>query len=261
MLTQEAINLDSHLKQFEKDGYTAVEGALSDAELETLRTAFDAVIEREKELGPRRGWHNDQYVATYNMAQKSKAFWPLLEHPLFNAWMKRSLGENFVVSQFNAHGMKPGGVDQDLHIDQDESTPGVTACVQGLFTLDDFTIETGCTRLIPGSHKRAWSYAEYRKHRADFESETIRVEAPAGSFVSWHGGIIHGGSANRTAKPRRCITMFCIRPWIRVHCDYTRSMSPDVIGALNENQKRRLGFFATPAWYNYTTDERIPAKS
>src|SRR6185436_19388834 len=98
-----------------------------------LRKAFDEVIDREKDLGVRCGWQNNSYLATYNMAQKHAAFRPLLEHPIFTVWMTTLLGKNFVVSQYNAHGMKPSGDEQDLHIDQDESTPGLTLFVQGLF--------------------------------------------------------------------------------------------------------------------------------
>jgi ectoine hydroxylase-related dioxygenase (phytanoyl-CoA dioxygenase family) len=247
--------LSKQLQHFEKHGYAVIEDAISSAELEGLRNAYDDVMDREKSIGTTRGWQNNSYLATYNLAQKHAAFLPLLENPIVTAWMSKLLGKNFVVSNFNAHGMKAGGEAQGLHIDQDESTPGLTLLAQGLFTLDDFTVENGCTRVIPGSHRRTWDGAYYEQHHAEVEAATVRIEAPARSFVSWHGGLWHAGCANRTAHPRRCITLFCCRPWLRVHCDYLRSLSPEVISTLNETQQRRLGFFARPGWYDNATDE------
>jgi ectoine hydroxylase-related dioxygenase (phytanoyl-CoA dioxygenase family) len=249
------LDLAEQLQTFEEKGYAVIENALSETELKTLRSAFDEVIAREKEIGTKRGWQQNVYVATYNMPQKHPSFLPLLEHPVLTTWMTSILGPNFVVSNYNAHGMSPGGTEQGLHIDQDESTPGIALFAQGLFTLDDFTIENGCTRVVPGSHKRRWPGSDYENQRAQIEAQTVRIEGAAGSFISWHGGLWHAGSANRTTLPRRCITLFCCRPWIRAHCDYMRSLSPDVIATLNETQKRRLGFFARAGWYNYLSDE------
>jgi len=261
MLTSSRPNVSASLQKFEEHGYAVIEDVLDSTELDRLRGAFDAVINREKEIGIQRGWQNGSYLATYNMAQKHPAFHPLLENQIFTEWMTHLLGKNFVVSNYNAHGMKPGGSEQDLHIDQDESTPGVTLFAQGLFILDDFTIENGCTRLLPGSHRRSWNAKYYQEHRAEIEGRMIRIEARAGSFISWHGGVWHGGSANGTAHPRRCISLFCCRPWLRVHCDYSRSLSPEVVGKLSETQKRRLGLFNTPGWYDYATDEMFRPQS
>jgi ectoine hydroxylase-related dioxygenase (phytanoyl-CoA dioxygenase family) len=165
------------------------------------------------------------------------------------------LGEHGVLASLNGLSMTPGGKPQDLHIDQSETIPGSVLYINALHTLDGFTRENGCTRVVPFSQDRQW-----RKGAMDLpalEKEVVYLEAPAGSLIAYNGGLFHAGSQNQTSMPRRCIHAFFSRPWVRPQWDYTRSLSPDVIASLTEEQKRLFGFYAQAGWYDYKTDDVV----
>jgi ectoine hydroxylase-related dioxygenase (phytanoyl-CoA dioxygenase family) len=232
-------------------GFAVVPGMLPPVAVAAAREALDAVLEREAALAERRGWRNRVYRCAYNLPQK---------HPLFRSFCRRSplvdlmrglLGERCVISNFNGHSMTPGGETQPLHIDQDELIPGALLSAQGLIALDDFTRDNGCTRVVPGSHLRPRA----ERDAEDLEAMTIRLEAPAGSALIWNAALLHAGSQNRTDRPRRALSIYFTKPWVLTHCDFTQSLSPEVIAELDDEQKALLGFSVRPQWYDYRTDE------
>jgi phytanoyl-CoA hydroxylase len=86
--------------------------------------------------------------------------------------------------------------------------------------LDDATVENGCMRFLPGSHKKGplvhhhlegphivpegW---EEMSKRAD----EAAVELSAGSCCFHHSLVLHETSPNRTAHPRRAMTTAYMR--------------------------------------------------
>jgi ectoine hydroxylase-related dioxygenase (phytanoyl-CoA dioxygenase family) len=245
-------SLDEHAFNLCTRGYAVIEGVLDKNQIAEAITALDEIFVREKELGPKRGWHNETYKVSYLLPQK---------HPLFRTFclndrllplMRRILGETCVLASLNGLSMTPGGKTQELHIDQNESTPGSVLYINALHALDDFTIENGCTRVVPYSHHRMW-HKEIDK--ASIEREAVYLEAPAGSVIAYSGGLFHAGSRNKTDKPRRAIHPFFSRAWVRPQWDYSKSLSPDVIAQLSEEQKRLFGFYAQAGWYDYKKDK------
>ena len=75
-----------------------------------------------------------------------------------------------------------------LHRDEDlwpfPNTSEIMA--NAMWALDDFTVENGATRLIPGSH--LWP-----RDREPQPGEAVAAVAPAGSAILWLGGVLHGG--------------------------------------------------------------------
>ena len=45
------------------------------------------------------------------------------------------------------------------------------------------------------------------------------------------------------------------RPWCRPQWDYPRSLTPDVVATLSEEQKKLFGFYGGTQWYDATTHE------
>ncbi len=243
--------LEEHAADLHEQGYTIVENVLTKAEIEATNAVLDAIFEREKEIGPLLGWHNDMHQVAYMLPQKDALFLEFAFNPRVLPLMQMLLGKRCILGSLNGLSMTPGGQGQPLHLDQDETIPGAVLYINALTTLDNFTRENGCTRVVPGSQNRFFPHGA----EDEIEAEAVYLEAPAGSVIAFNGGLWHAGSQNKTAKPRRAVHAFYHRPWLRPQWDYPRSLSPEVVESMTEEQKRLFGFYTRPKWYDWQSDE------
>ena len=78
--------------------------------------------------------------------------------------------------------------------------------------LDDFTEETGATRIVPGSHRSGKRPQDVLEDAVATQPDEIQVIAPAGSVLVFNSHLWHGGAMNKTGLPRRVIhSAFCRR--------------------------------------------------
>jgi len=119
--------------------------------------------------------------------------------------------------------------------------------INAMYCLDEFTVENGATRIVPGSHNRIFDRAI---DPATFEGETIRLTARAGSLVAFNGGLWHAGSANKTTGYRRALHAYYSRSWVKPQWDMTRSLTDDTITALTDEEKRIYGINRFIQWYD-----------
>jgi len=91
--------------------------------------------------------------------------------------------------------------------------------VVALLMLSDLTLENGCVKVVPGSH-RSERYTLYRgdryvgeiaaDHLPAIEARAVPVTARAGSVCLQHTWMVHGSAGNATDRPRALLI-----------CDYT----------------------------------------
>lgn len=252
-------SLEQHADALKTHGYTIVEGVLDAGQVQEARAALDAVFEREREIGPERGWHNTSYRVAYMLPQKDPLFLSLCLNPRVLTLMQLLLGQNCVLGSLNGLSMTPGGRGQELHLDQPESVPGTVLYINALHALDDFTVANGCTRVVPFSQD--WRVAPGSTGQTDggprYEEEAVYLEAPAGSLIAYNGGLLHAGSRNATDLPRRALHAFFHRPWVRPQWDYPLSLSPEVAAGMTPEQKRLFGFESRPPFYDHRTDQVV----
>ena|SRR5438874_9283702 len=240
-------DLERHTSEIEMLGYTIVENVLSLDEIEQARTTLAKIFEREKDIGLERGWHNKSWKVSYMLPAKDELFRRLPLNPRVLPLMQRVLGASCVLSSLNGLTMSPGGEKQKLHLDQPDHVPAIAININALHTLDDFTKANGCTRVVPGSHKRAPG-TPIDQERDD--AAAVYLEAPAGSLIAFNGGLVHAGSANTTQGWRRCLHAYYTRVWAKPQWDFPRSFPPELVATLNNEQKRLLGFGINPPTYD-----------
>jgi ectoine hydroxylase-related dioxygenase (phytanoyl-CoA dioxygenase family) len=240
--------LERHAEELRVQGYTIVKDILDPTQTRLVTAAFDRILEREREIGPQRGWHTDAHQVSYMLPQKDPVFFPLCENTRLLELMRLVLGSNCILGTVNGLSMVPRGKAQCLHRDQPEPVPGTVLTVNALHTLDDFTVANGATRVVPFSQ-------DHTAGQTDEEKDAIYLEAPAGSLIAYNGGIMHAGSANTTEQPRRAIHAFFLRPWIRPHWDFPRSFSRETVAQLLPEQRQLFGFDDCSCRYDYRTDQ------
>lgn len=122
------------------------------------------------------------------------------------------LSPRFKLSSLNARSATPGEGHQPLHVDQgllpDEQ--GFTVC-NVVWMLDDFTVENGAPRAVPGTHRSGKRPQEALADPNLPHPGEVLVTAPAGAVVVMNAHLWHGGTINRTQQPRRAIHSFYCR--------------------------------------------------
>jgi ectoine hydroxylase-related dioxygenase (phytanoyl-CoA dioxygenase family) len=170
--------------------------------------------------------------------------------------VSRLLGDYFVLSQQNSVVLQPmtahdqSQYHRDLPYQHFVSTQPLA--VNALFCVDPFTVESGATLVIPGSHK----YEPFPSAQTIRRLERTTV-APEGSFIVLDAMVFHRSGANRGMAPRRAINHVFVLPFIRQQIDL-----PAALGGRYANDpmlRRLLGYdVQTPASVAQWRAQRTP---
>lgn len=167
----------------------------------------------------------------------------LIGHPLVMEVADAVLGPNcasYRIGSCTGIEIQPGEKVQDLHQDDDfypVRIPGIEYQLGAMWALDDFTLENGATRLVPGSHHTGqvsnWS-----------ESDVAHAVMPRGSLLFYFGSTVHGGGANRTARPRSGLINTYSLGWLRQEENQYLTIPREVADSYPEKIRRLMGYQA-----------------
>jgi hypothetical protein len=203
----------AQVEQLDEAGWVCLPGAMAPSFLEEARAEVERLWEAEgenagaefrKEPGARR---------LANLVDKGAVFERVVSHPPVLEAVRHVIGDDFKLSSLNARSTDPMWPEaQPLHCDAgalaDES--GYSIC-NTIWLLDDFTAENGATRIVPGTHRaRQLPQLALRDPQAAHPDQ-ILVLGKAGDVVVMNTHAWHGGTANRTAMPRRALHAFFTR--------------------------------------------------
>ncbi len=184
-------------------GYLPLPGILSDAQVEVLRARFDALVEEE---GGAAGTEVHQEEGTNrlsDLANKGEVFEVCFTHPKVLACICHVLGNSIRLSSLNGRAALPGSGLQGLHADWGEAVePGEYFVCNSIWLLSDFTQENGATRVVPGSNHSGRHPKEALEDAKATHPDEIVLTARAGTVVIFNSHTWHGGTLNRTDRPR-----------------------------------------------------------
>jgi ectoine hydroxylase-related dioxygenase (phytanoyl-CoA dioxygenase family) len=196
-------DLERAKRDLAETGLALVEGVLDRDALASVRDTLYRVAKQDRHRGRIRhlGADPDELnQRIWNLLSRDPVFCDLAEHPAALAMIKSVLGWPVLLSNMSANITGPGGGEMVLHADQGLSpTPWASAHgVNIIWCLDDFTEESGATRIVPGSHR-----ANRQPGPNDSNVATVPLTAPAGTMIAMDGRIWHKTGANRTHNTRR----------------------------------------------------------
>ncbi len=204
-------------QQLDEEGYVVLPGLMEPEFLRAAQRRVDELYEQEGGAAGSEFKLEPQSKRLANVVNKGEIFLRVINTPAVLECMAHVLGPRFKLSSLNVRSADPhSDWVQPLHIDggglPDEN--GYYVC-NSVWILDDFTIDNGATRLIPGSHRWNQKPAEVLADLTAPHPQEILITGSAGTVVVMNSHLWHGGTANRTAKARRAI-----------HAYYTRSDKP-----------------------------------
>ena len=206
MTEQERRQLDEH-------GYLVLETGMDADLLKGLRTR---ILELFEEEGDRAGLEFKQEEHAHrlaNLVDKGGVFARAIVLPPLLDCIRHVLGPEIKLSSLNARSADPGtDVGQPLHVDMSAipDAKGYWVC-NTVWMLDDFTLENGATRMIPGSHKWGTRPQDVLDDPLAPHPDEVLLTGKAGSIAVMNAHMWHGGTANRTAAPRLAMHAFYCR--------------------------------------------------
>ena len=203
------------------DGYTIIPEFLD-------RTELKKVVDLEKITAPWKGMHKklgwqdqqtfpkEEYYHYWTVQAKKQTKWLQDKlHPIVSDIMET----NYKWFLVDFHATNPGSDYILAHIDtpyQFRPWNHITELigVQCLIAVDDFTHESGATRLIAGSHNELTLVEDVGTKELDDRllAEGSDFVAPAGSIIIYHPRTIHSTMPNMSNKSRSALLLNAVRP-------------------------------------------------
>lgn len=199
------------IQSYHENGYLVVQSLFDKKQVTSGIDAINQIIagsahEKTYELEPKDG---ATIRRIWSPTQKHDVFWSMATEPKLLDALEGLIGSNilFHYSKLNMKGPKVGS---PVEWHQDFSYYPHTNCslLSALIFLDDASVENGCLRVIPGSHKGGLLSHEIDGHfrgkvtNLD-ESKAVDLEVPSGSVVFLHCMTLHASNQNNSNRPRR----------------------------------------------------------
>src|SRR5262245_56369894 len=225
--------LEPILARYREDGFARVGRVFEEDALAELRARADAIMlgevvhpglffqhdsgtGRYEDLQYKKGWVGPSaHYRKIEKLERDPLFWALINHPLFEriarAWIPGDISiYRAVLFNKPAHGgtVLPWHQDGGSYWGLDRNPT-----LQIWTALDDAPAESGCLEIIPGSHRDGLAtplggvIPAHVASKRDIERERLFVPAAAGEVVLIHNHLWHGSGVNRTAQPRRGVTI------------------------------------------------------
>ena len=195
-------------RELDEKGFLAFPDLMPPELLEELRRRVEELFEQE---GDRAGSEFKLEPGTRrlsNVVNKGQVFERVIETPAILECMEHVLGPEMKLSSLNVRSANPmTDCGQPLHADSGAIADdrGYWVC-NSVWMLDDFTNENGALRVVPGSQR--WKRLPAGNETGIGEQ---LITGPAGTVVVMNAHMWHGGTANRTNKPRRAMHVYYTR--------------------------------------------------
>ncbi len=200
-------------RQLDERGFVVLKNCMGGDLLRELRERIHDIANAE---GDRAGseFRTEAHAHRLaNLVDKGEVFRRAILLPRIVEYVRHVLGPQVKLSSLNARSADPHGeVPQPLHVDMSAlpDEQGYWVC-NTIWMLDDFTIENGATRVIPGSHTWGRRPQDALEDPLSPHPKEVLVLGRAGGIAVMNAHAWHGGTANRTAAPRLAMHAFYCR--------------------------------------------------
>jgi ectoine hydroxylase-related dioxygenase (phytanoyl-CoA dioxygenase family) len=197
--------------RYAEHGYLHVRGLFDGREVEDMREALDLI------LGDVEGTEHDENHTWKAVAQESvlkgfhdvqyhdAAFTQAAAHPRMLEVLRGLIGPNVQLHHTKMLVKPPEkGAPFPMHQDYPYFPHRRHTPVAASVHLDDTTLENGCLRVVPGSHKQGPIEATGESHTLEVPLEDgTPLPASAGDVVFFNYLTIHGSGVNASRRMRR----------------------------------------------------------
>jgi len=230
-------------RQLDEQGYLRLPGLMTPELLCALRRRIEDLFAEEGAQAGSEFKQEPEARRLANLVDKGRIFEDVILTPQVLECMAHILGPRFKLSSLNARSTDPhSATGQPLHADSGAIADRVGDSLayfvaNSVWLLDDFTAENGATRFVAGSHR--WLRLPEPDFYQPHPNEQL-VLGKAGDVVVMNAHMWHGGTANRTAAPRRAMHVYYTRYDQPQQQYQKRLLRPEVQKRLSPEARRIL---------------------
>lgn len=221
------------------DGYCIFRNVLS---ADLIATTLKEISRIETEEGVRSGSEylkcDDGALRVHNLLEKSNLFDHFFSHQLVLASVEQILGSNFKLSMLVSRNPIRGRA-QRLHADwRGGPVPAgdYKACT-AMWILEDYCLDNGATRIVPGSHRECIEPSAVLSDRLAPVPGEVHILEKAGTLVVFNAHLWHAGCENVSHRSRASVhAYFCLRS-ISQELNQREYLSPKTISRFNPLEK------------------------
>lgn len=182
----------------------------------------------------------------YNLQNKDINFYTLImRHPLLKSILLACLNDEWYKkipldkANFILHGLvgRTGG-EKGLHLHTDSYIPHAGPHVWNMvvtIALDNSSMDNGCTRFVPGSHRFGCYCTQ------DWLKYAVPMECKPGDVIVWDTRLWHAAGA-AGSETRWVIHGTFSRWWLKSVWDIPRALPREFLDGLSDEEKSVLGF-------------------
>lgn len=219
--------------QLDRDGFLFLPDILTAKQVNALNGRLAELLTEE---GDKAGTEVHQEAGTdrlSDLVNKGEVFEVCFTHPRVLAAIAHVLGNDLKLSSLNARAALPGQGLQALHADWGNAvSPDDYQVCNSIWLLDDFTTENGATRVVPGSQLSGKMPKDEMTNPSDTHPNEQYILAPAGTVVVFNSHTWHGGTLNRSDKPRRALHSYFTRRHQKQQLNQKQYARPETIAHL-----------------------------
>ena len=222
--------------QLDREGFLVLEDFFPDTLRQDLINRVETLYRLEGEAAGSEFRAEPGVRRLANLVDKGEIFREVFANAEVLRYIGHLLRPRFKLSSLNARSANPHEHGhQPLHVDQGLLPDAGGAVVANVvWMLDDFTRENGAMRVVPRTHLSGRRPQEALTDANAAHPDEILVTGRAGTICIVNAHLWHGGTANRTDRPRRAIHSFYCRSDVAQQQYQKRLLSQPVQAALPE---------------------------
>ena len=243
------MELSKFQDQINRDGFVIFDEIVQHSILFNLREDIPRRLLICKEWQKRNGVDEGMEGAAHHVVGGSDSLNEFLCSMYLDDFVHSYFDGPYILNSFGALSNLPYSSEtyrhgQQFHRDVRTFSPGFRLMLNMLVMVDDFTLDNGATKLVPGTHR-----VEERPDDDYLNRHTIRAIGRAGTIILFDSNLWHSAAPNLTASPRMALTLTFSRPFFKQQMDYPRLLGESF--PPNENMRQLLGYNArVPASYD-----------
>jgi ectoine hydroxylase-related dioxygenase (phytanoyl-CoA dioxygenase family) len=235
--------------QITEHGLTVMPGVMDAAATKRVKAALARGIDADRQNSvPLHGFSFDpdeKNTRVFDLIGKDQIFRDLVTQETAMALVNHLIGEDVLLSNFSANVTAPGSGAMGMHADQGyvpAPWPPYPLAINVGWALDDFTVENGATRYMPGSHKK-----DHGPRWGESYADAQPIECKAGSIFVMDARVWHQTGPNTSRDQTRAgLFAYYIRGFLRPQWNWERTLKPDVLTSASPLLRSMLGFGKNP---------------
>lgn len=245
-----------HVETIARDGYSIMENAIDDE----FAAAITAELERLQRVRPGGDIAPGPFTGEvtrrwFDVLNDGDVWQRVAVHPWIMQVMPHVLGDGFLLSTMGSAIVGPGEPGQPIHDDDgiyEFPRPHPNLVCNTMWALSDFTVDTGATRVVPGSNRFETDPELGREY------DTVPLLMPAGSIAFVVGSCYHGAGENRSTEDRVALTINYCKGAMRQQENLMLGIHPARMLTFAKELQDILGFkLGGRAGHIFTQDPRL----